>query len=57
LNTNLYQYAYNNPVSFKDPQGRIPIIIVGVILGAAANTRAYIVGQLVTGKEITLGGK
>lgn len=35
LETNLYVYAYNNPVVFVDPEGKVPIVAVALAAARA----------------------
>lgn len=42
--TNLYTYALNNPLVFRDPEGKvIPLAIIGAgaIIGAVTNAAIY----------------
>ena len=40
--TNPYTYCNNNPLFYKDPSGRVPLIALGALAGATANVVFYI---------------
>ncbi|TXB59448.1 RHS repeat domain-containing protein [Phaeodactylibacter luteus] len=46
-----YQYAWNNPVYYTDPDGRCPWCI-GAIVGAAVDYGAQVAGNLAEGKGL-----
>lgn len=60
---NLYTYAHNSPLIVKDPSGKIIPLAILPVLGAAAargaglGVAAYIGSSLLSGGEITLGGR
>jgi len=60
---NLYTYAHNSPLIVKDPSGKIIPLAILPVLGAAAargaglGVAAYIGSSLLSGGEITWGGR
>src|SRR5262249_11398105 len=54
--TNLYSYTYNNPITFRDPSGKIVPLVVGAVLcGTGAALGAYTYHEL-AGRKSSIGG-
>ncbi|KAK3709146.1 hypothetical protein QZH41_018059, partial [Actinostola sp. cb2023] len=51
LETNLYLYAYNNPMVLQDPQGRLPVLLIGAGIGAVRSVGGYLIEQWVRGQK------
>ena len=47
-----YHYSYNNPINYKDPDGRFPVPIVGAIIGAAVDYGLQVADNLAYGKGL-----
>ena len=54
---NFYQYAYNNPLSVKDPTGELlPYFVFKVGKGAATSSFKYVITSTISG-DFSLSGK
>jgi hypothetical protein len=49
VNAQLYHYAGNNPVKYTDPDGRMPTVVIGAIIGGAVGAVVGGVSTAVTG--------
>ena len=50
LSLNLYTYCHNNPVSYTDPTGHLPFLIVAGLVGLAAGAIAGGISSAIQGK-------
>jgi RHS repeat-associated protein len=55
---NVYSYARNNPITIKDPSGKIAIIddAAGMAVGGGLGAAIYAGESLLTGQQMTRGG-
>lgn len=54
-NLSLYSYSWANPATFRDPNGRNPLLVTAGI-GAGVATAGYVARQWYVGEEITWKG-
>jgi len=41
----------------QDPQGRLPVLLIGAGIGAVGSVGGYLIGQWVRGQKPSLGGR
>jgi len=53
---NLYQYCNNNPILYKDVNGKWVIFIAGPLIGMATSIGAYHITNIIFHRDVTPGG-